>query len=185
MKYYPAFSLSLSLLVILVLTGCSSKTTPKTHYYLIAPDYQATATLSAPPTISVECAPFLSQGGLVMENGNQTILTAHYHRWAEPLPAMISRYLQRRLQTALSPDQAPPTISLLIDRFHQQQDGLVVYSGQWWIKGQTPQPFRYQERPTAHGYEPTVTTLHHLLDQQSQALADLLTPTTLARTEAP
>jgi len=172
-------------LVLLLVAGCSTPTTPKSHYYLIAPDYQASAALSPPATISVECAPYLSQGGLVVENGDQTIVTAHYHRWAEPLPAMISRYLQRQLQSNLRPEATPPAITLLIDRFHRLNDGTVVYSGQWWVQGETPQAFRYQEHPASADYDSTVASLHHLLDKQAMTLVKTLAPDTLAKTETP
>ncbi|EAT14737.1 membrane integrity-associated transporter subunit PqiC [Desulfuromonas acetoxidans] len=170
---------------LLLVAGCSSPTTPKTHYYLIAPDYQASAVLSPPATISVECAPFLSQGGLVVEHGDQTIATAHYHRWAEPLPGMISRYLQRRLQSGLRTETTPPTMTLLIDQFHRLNNGTVIYSGQWWTQGSAPQTFRYEEHPISANYDTTVASLHHLLDKQAMTLVKTLAPDTLAKTETP
>nr|WP_320116779.1 ABC-type transport auxiliary lipoprotein family protein [uncultured Desulfuromonas sp.] len=185
MRHASFFAATVSTLILLLVAGCSTPTTPKTYYYLIAPDYQASAALSAPTDISVECAPFLSQGGLVVENSDQTIVTAHYHRWAEPLPSMISRYLQRRLQSALRPEANPPAITLLIDRFHRLKNGTVIYSGQWWTQGKSPQPFSYREQPTSAGYDGTVASLHHLLDQQALTLVDALAPDTLAQTDAP
>lgn len=158
---------------------------PKTHYYLIASKEQSVKPLSMPPVIYTECAPFLSQGGLVMEYPNQTIQTAHYHHWAEPLPAMITRYLQRRLQMSLDAASAPPVITLLVDRFHRLNTGEVVFSGQWWANNEPPQSFSYKMQNTDNSYETTVSELQRLLDQQNDTMVQTLSPHTLAHTEAP
>nr|WP_320050239.1 ABC-type transport auxiliary lipoprotein family protein [uncultured Desulfuromonas sp.] len=178
---YPVFFL----ITFVLLSACSTTNTPKTRYYLIASKEQPVAPLSVPPVIHTECAPFLSQGGLVIEYPDQTIQTAHYHRWAEPLPAMIARYLQRRLQMSFEADFEPPVITLLIDRFHRLNTGEVVFSGQWWANNDPPQSFSYKMRPTDNSYETTVSDLQRLLDQQNDTMVQTLSPHTLAHTETP
>ncbi len=165
-----------SLLALLLAVGCSATTTPKTRYFLIAADHQnqKLQSLAQPPQIRIDCAPFLSQGGLVIENSDQTIQTAHYHRWAESLPAMISRYLQRTLQGSLNPATKPPVINILVDQFHRTTAGHVVFSGQWWVSGQMPQGFSYQLRPPEISYDSMVTTLRQLLDTHSHTMAKAL-----------
>ena len=95
-----------ALLVLILsscLAGCGS--TPATvEYYRISsePPQQAPSTPSVDAKTvvleQVELATFLSQPGLVMQSGDNTIVISKVHLWAERLDKALPRLLTTRLQ---------------------------------------------------------------------------------------
>ncbi|MCD6526533.1 MAG: membrane integrity-associated transporter subunit PqiC [Desulfuromonas sp.] len=154
--------------LLLTLSSCAEVKPPQSHYYLLTPPQIRQAELaSAPLTVRVELAQFLNQGTLVVQLDEQQIRPSHYHRWAEPLPGLIERYIQRRLQQQLTQPSAANLISVMIDRFHGSSQGQVWLSGQWWINSETshrPRTFSYRATQQQTGYDELVVTLQQLLD---------------------
>ena len=92
--------LTFLLLTPLMWTGCSS-TLPETRTYIlptpaIATGEKAEAAVSV-SIESVKLADFLTQRGLVIEEGQHRVVITRYHRWAESLEDGIHRCLFRDL----------------------------------------------------------------------------------------
>jgi uncharacterized lipoprotein YmbA len=167
-------------LVAFLLFGCSATTTtPKTHYYLLTSQQPTVSTrpLAPLPHVQVECAAYLSQAGLVNELPQQQIETAHYHRWAEPLPAMMRRYLQRALQQRCPDTALAPDVTLVVDQFHHLSSGAVVFAGQWWSASTPPVSFALKQATPDNSYPTTVAALQDLLNLQADQIARTLCPT--------
>jgi len=104
----PNFRLRLpsTVLCLLVLAGCNVIPPPQadlTRYYTLAsPALDAPA---ARPTIgtlrlglkSVDVAPYLKKGLIVVRRGENELVYDEYARWAEPLEASIARALRAHL----------------------------------------------------------------------------------------
>lgn len=163
--------------LLLTLSGCADVKPPQSHYYLLSAPSTTSAPLTSPPlSIRVLLPQFLSQGTLIVQLDQQQIRRSHYHRWAEPLPGLIERFLQRRLQQRLSPAASNAALTITIDRFHGSAQGDVWLSGQWWQNNAATEPhvFNYQSQQQQPGYAGLVVSLQQLLDEASAELAEQL-----------
>lgn len=157
--------------LLMTLCGCAQTTPPQNHYYLLNPLQNQSSELSTtPPILRIELAQFLSQGSLVLQLDDQQIQPSHYHRWAEPLPGMIERYLQRRFQQG-NQLQEKTSVVIVIDRFHGSPTGEAWLSGQWWQSNKVPHRFNFQAKQDSAGYAGLVITLQHLLDRLAKEIA--------------
>lgn len=160
---FPMFLHIFLPIIVLMLCGCAKVKPPQTHYYLLTASSDHAQYCTAPIPTRVELAQFLNQGTLVLQLDEQQIRPSHYQRWGEPLPGLIERYVQRRLQQQLTQTNST-TLTLVIDRFNGWQQGTVQLSGQWWSDTTPPLSFNYQTKQQQPGYHGLVTTLQQLLD---------------------
>ncbi|MEA3464443.1 MAG: ABC-type transport auxiliary lipoprotein family protein [Thermodesulfobacteriota bacterium] len=170
--------LLLPTMVLLMLCSCAGVKPPQTHYYLLSPPPDNSAEFATTPIpLQVELAQFLTRGTLVLQLDEQQIRRSHYHRWGAPLPGLIERYIQRRLQQQLTDELgSAPILTLIIDRFHGSQHGQVWLSGQWWINSDTARPHSFNYQTTQHqpGYKGLVITLQQLLNSASKEIVTQL-----------
>lgn len=168
-------SLFACIIATVFLCGCAEVKPPQTHYYLLSPTLPDAVAFSAPLRVEAEVAQFLNHGQVIIQTTPRQIRRSHYHRWAEPLPGLIERYIERRLQARLALPLPRPTLNLIIDRFNGSTQGKVWLSGQWWNEPTSPRRFNYQAELKTGDYPQLVATLEQLLDQLCDDLARQLT----------
>ena len=162
--------------IVLSITACGSVRPPATSYYLLsAPPLSGNTTVNRPIPVQVEMAEFLTTGTLTLQQDDQRLQPAHYQRWAQPLPGMIARYVQRELQRHGIKLSEHDRLHLAFDNFHGSTSGTVHVSGQWWLDS-TEQAaethlFDLSAVQSDSGYTATVTTLQQLLDRLCDEIA--------------
>ncbi len=164
--------------IVLSITACGSVRPPATSYYLLTPPPLNGTTAVKPVFVQVEMAEFLTTGTLTMQQDNQHLQPAHYQRWGQPLPGMIARYVQRKLQQRNVALPGQDNLHLIFDNFHPTANGTVHISGQWWVdsieRPATVHLFDLSASQNSAGYAATVTTLRQLLNQLCSAIATAL-----------
>ena len=141
-------ALALACLTPLLWVGCSS-TLPETHTYILPtpgivagerPDTAISVSLE-----SVKLADFLSQRGLVIEEGKHRVVITKYHRWAESLEDGIRRCLSRdlnksgtnfRISELRKPGDSTQDYQLdfEFDSFHAIGFETAIASGRWVLR---------------------------------------------------
>lgn len=134
------------LVSILGVVACSSAPVEEHHYSLLldalgdstvvtSPDSDATLTVT-----SITLPEYLQSNNLVMQVGDNEILPARRHFWAEPLDESIKTVLANDLQRRLSgiAVRSEPTadaclLSVQFDRFHATDGARVVVSGRYTL----------------------------------------------------
>lgn len=132
-----------ALMLAVLLAGCG--TSPKTHYYTLAPANTSGGdkiALSAPVTVSaVDLPPSLDRRSIVHPTGQNTVAISGDDQWAAPLGEMTRRVLSQDLAAHVPADKlvlpgapAPPNtkrIVVSVVRFGAEADGRVVLTGSW------------------------------------------------------
>ena len=185
-----------ALLVLILsscLAGCGS--TPATvEYYRISsePPQQAPSTPSVDAKTvvleQVELATFLSQPGLVMQSGDNTIVISKVHLWAERLDKALPRLLTTRLQQQSGryhffrghadwADDPDYSLRVRIDNFQPNTNGEAYASGSFQLldrrsgRSTMLQEFRFVRDMRRDGYAEAVALLDSLI---SDIAADIL-----------
>jgi uncharacterized protein len=131
------------LLAALMLGACGSS--PKTHYYTLAPvpaAQQHARSIAAPVTVAaVRVPPALDRSEMVRATGANTVEIREQDRWTAPLGDMVRRVLSEDLAARMPPDKVvlpdaptPPQtaqIVLALAAFGAAPDGKVTLQGSW------------------------------------------------------
>lgn len=134
---------------VLLLTGCSSPSTPQ--YYTIAlpdshvgPATQANA-LPVVQVSDVNLADYLDTMGIVYQTNDVEVITANQHRWAESLSKQLTTSLLQTLHQQLPQYQwnnnqqgsfqqhDVPQLQLRVTGFHGTSDGHAIIQGDWTL----------------------------------------------------
>lgn len=164
-----------SILGLLVMGACASKT-ETTRYYLLsdpglfpgqglaqsAADGQCDVRIGA-----VSIAPYLQRTHIMLQSGENELVPALQHRWSEPLDAGVSRLLSNCLGGNFD---AAHRADVSVDHLHGNTDGSVVLQAHWSINGhadsaQTPAAGNFSAtlpQPAA-GYDSLVSTQRKLV----------------------
>lgn len=184
--------MSKSLLVILlvILSGCSTQLAQKVSYYLLnsaTSNNQMKVTKNTAQVIAlkeVRLADYLKQTNLVMQLDNHQLYYSKQHFWAESLQTGIQKAILTDLNSqstgisfidALSPAAKKPkaTINIAIEHFVTTQDSSVILIGQYWLDADQPndihqlQHFHYTTELREDGYPHSVKKLRGLLKRLS------------------
>lgn len=184
------------LTLALCLIGCSS-TPAAVAYYRINPEPPRQASSAAPADAAsvvlerVELPTFLSQPGLVMQSGDNTLVISKTHLWAERLDKALPRLLTTRLQAqsdgfrfyrghsdwASGPDYS---LRVRIDNLQATAGGEVYTSGSFQILDATSgQPtilhdFRFTRDMRQDGYGEAVALMDHLVSDIAREILGVL-----------
>ncbi len=191
----------LSLVLLLaggLLSGCVSKGTPVTRFYVLSPLGSAVAPLSEAnrsDPLSVEIVPlrlpqYLNRPQIVTRAGGNELELAEFHQWGGNLAKNMTRVLARNLaQLLATPDIAifpsrPPApadvrIEVEVLQFERASDGRVHFSAQWRLqKGRDRAPLLARITDlvspavdTATGLDDTVAAMSALLGELSRIIA--------------
>lgn len=129
----------------LVLAACGAA--EPTRFYLLSPEPGAAAAVPSGPVVFVDqatIAPYLDRAQLVSRIAPDQVAFDDLRTWAEPVTAMITRFLVDELGTRFGPDRVletparrdlQPDYRLLIDvlRFDGDQAGLMVVDARWTL----------------------------------------------------
>ncbi len=177
-KSYKQLMITLSVLILL---SCSSST-ERIHYYslaleskthLPANNFQKKKLFIVMEP--VQLARFLKQPGLVLQKGENELITANYNRWAEPLDELIQRQLLTTLNNKSQKFHFELTDSffnnpvdirlrIFFDKFHATDQSMVIISGRYQITDlsinmQPITEFSIEKKQSANGYLNTVIKL--------------------------
>jgi len=100
----PVQKLLLTLILALGLNGCG--TTPSSNYYMLSASSETLPSSNSQKNINVGLGPidfpaYLDRNKIVVITGNNSLRTAEYHRWAEPLESNFARVLAEDLAAAV------------------------------------------------------------------------------------
>jgi uncharacterized lipoprotein YmbA len=175
----------LILAVAIVLTACSTQPISRTTYLLRSEHALQTRALQSDTDIylgEVMIASYLDQPGLVLEGESNTVHTAKYHQWAEPLRTSLRQFLNTEISVSLGSDiaisrigqQRSRRIDVKIDQLHGDADGHAVLVAYWSLTeaGKTAE-YQFAERTALKGvgYEALVAAEKQLLAHLAQAIA--------------
>ncbi|HFB65148.1 MAG TPA: hypothetical protein ENJ60_06365 [Aeromonadales bacterium] len=175
------------ILSVFFLFSCTSST-ERVRYYSLTLDSKIQApvkdTVKQKQLVLIDpirLARFLRQPGLVLQRGNNELITANYHRWAEPLDELISKLLLINLNNkserfyfessdGFIRESGAPRLKLYFDKFHATDHATVVISGRYGLvepEAKTLQltEFSIEEIQTHDGYLDTVEKLKKTLDK--------------------
>ena len=143
-----------SLLLVVFLSACAGQPT-ETSYYLLRSDQHMTSRALVPSTHyvmdQITIAPYLSQGGLILETQAGEMRTARHHLWAEPLYEGIRVFLMTEISHAKGEDilmskitEASTSINVRIDQLHGTDDGRARLVAYWLLQKGTEIEAAYQ-----------------------------------------
>ena len=191
----------LSLVLLMVgslLSGCITKDTPVTRFYVLTPLDPAVAQVSEAKggdSLSVEIVPlrlpqYLNRPQIVTRTGGNELELAEFHQWGGNLAKNMTRVLARNLaQLLATPDIAifpnrpsvPADVRIEIEvlQFERAADGRVHFSAQWrLLKGADRAPLSARITDlvsptvdTAMGLDDTVAAMSALLGELSGIIA--------------
>ena len=122
-----------ALLLVCVVSGCSSATPTTRDYLLSNPDQPSASDTSCNIRVgSATVAPYLQRTHIVLQNGTNELVPAVRHRWSEPLEAGVSRLLTRCLGNG---GQSGHKANVHIDHLHGSTEGRVVIQARWSVSG--------------------------------------------------
>jgi uncharacterized lipoprotein YmbA len=133
-----------SLLLVALLSACAGQST-ETSYYLLRSDQGLTSRTLVPSTHyvldQITIAPYLNQGGLILETQAGEMRTARHHLWAEPLYEGIRVFLMTEISQAKGEDilmgkieEIGTSINVRIDQLHGTHDGRARLVAYWWLQ---------------------------------------------------
>ena len=134
--------LLLILATTLLISACSTQPISRSTYLLRSDHGLKTRALQATSELylgEVMVASYLDQPGLVLEGVSNTIHTAKYHRWAEPLRTSLRQFLSTEISAGLGADIAISRmgradlgrIDVKIDQLHGDMEGNAVLVAYW------------------------------------------------------
>ena len=187
------------LLIFLVLffTACTSST-ERVRYYSLTLDSKIQApakdVIKQKQLIVLEpirLARFLRQPGLILQRGNNELITANYHRWAEPLDELISKLLLTNLNNkseilyfessdGFINDPGATRLKLYFDKFHATDHATVIISGRYGFVDADVRTLQFtefliEETQTHDGYLDTVEKLKKTLDKLASEILSTVT----------
>jgi len=182
--------------VLITLTACSTAVTTSNEYLLMdVSSYKKEGNTTA--VVSVQLMPIVVANYL---GGNEIVLVSkqgEVHRsqsnlWAEPLAQQLTRLTQQHLEKTLPkvtwfgrqrlPTEAISQLSLEVDTFYADLDGIVHISGRWHLISSIGETiiidtFQIQDTLLSDGYPTMVKTLaknwfENVIDPMSEHLAE-------------
>ncbi|UJJ32523.1 PqiC family protein [Halopseudomonas maritima] len=168
--------LSGALILLVTLAGCSSPSPLQQHSYLLR---SAQPVPQVQPVVlqRVSLPDYLYGDALVVLVNDNELYRAQQHRWAEPLPQSIERYLRQRISSHLGAATLaqPVTLEVRIDELLGTLEGQLSLVASYRIEreGQAPQrgAFQQQLAQPAEGYTGLVAGHQQILDQLAAAIA--------------
>ena len=182
--------------IVLALSACASSGKQVKYYSLtLNSEYQSSDHTNRVGTDKhhivvdpIHLAKFLRQDGLVMQIGEHEIVTANYHRWAEPLEDAISKLLVQELNAKSNSYQfgrmvgqwnqnAILNLRLEFDKFHATDNAQIVASGRYWFYEKNKflgvdQSFDISIGLTRDGYLHAVEKLEQVIGKLSEQIID-------------
>jgi len=169
-----------SVVLLLLVVGCSSTPVVDTHYYLLRED-GVPSTRALKPSADyalgdVTIADYIDQPGLPLQLTNGEIRPALLHQWAEPMHKSVRSFLQKQISNALGEDLFPAGLSeanvqveIRLDQLHGTAAGEAVILAFWWLKqdGKIIESYQFGEtmQLQVSGYDSLAAAEKSLLKQ--------------------
>ncbi len=181
------------IVVMALLLGACSSTTPKIYYQLPSQPLTVTTTprvtdtaTAAPRTLwiaRVTLADYLLSSGLVYQTSDVRYVIASNNVWASPLDQQLQQSLQSSLNArlpgwvvSLQPvGNSPATLNVTVKSFHGRFDGKAVIEGEWTLNTSDRvirHPFSVVLPQPDDGYDALVKTLAQGWQHVAQSIAD-------------
>jgi len=177
------------LLLLALLSGCASQTTPPTYYLLRSNQDLQSSALSASTQYSlgtVEIAAYLDQPGLVIATASGETRPASQNLWAEPIYEGVRNFLSTEIAQASGRELLPAAltqnttvVNIRIDQLHGTLDGQAQIVAYWWlVQGDevtSLNRFSESRALATSGYSALVDAEKQLLSELAQRIAATLT----------
>lgn len=173
--------------LIIVLSGCSSKTAPPNYYqmdYLIASSAKPLSNQDYIWVAPVKVSDFLNSPGIVYQTSDVEYASARDNLWAVSLPEQLRLNLAGKLREnipgaiVLTDKVGEPgaTVVVNIHKFNGKYDGTAVVGGEWLIfkkgsKDITIKQFEHIITQDEDGYASLVRALKDGWDKESAIIA--------------
>jgi uncharacterized lipoprotein YmbA len=180
------FNYFVVLLMVVAISACSSSAkAPDTIYYLLDSNPKSFANKQTSDTklvmIDIVALPdYLKTNQLVMKEGDNRIVKAHYHSWADDLSESIQRALISDLNNSLNNAAVVGycvdcfTIKVTVEHFYPTADGDAILSG-YFMTNSSPETdqvhyFYFSEELVSPGYANSVRQMRVLVSELAQRL---------------
>ena len=180
-----------SALMLVAAAGCLGPRSDPSTYFLITPAADAGSGASAAMTLGigpVTLPGYLDRSELVTRLSENQLAVSEVERWAEPLPANVSRALADNLVRLLRPDDYATypwyesagvdyAVAVDMSRFEADSTGAVTLEAAWWIRnGDGSETLRQdasriQERAGGVGTDSSVAALSTALARLAEEIA--------------
>jgi uncharacterized lipoprotein YmbA len=195
------FNINLSLIVLFVfsLTGCSSAPV-SLHYYSLTNTANSASEQNSPLTFNhdenkkllliapIKLADFLSMGGIAMQLSEHQMQISEQYRWANNLNTAISQVLEENLTTELPQyhiesstnqwqEQKHHQLVISFSHFNVGLNHKVIAAGNYWLFNDNDnlivkRHFNIAKNIDNDGYESAVTSLNQTLVTLAQQIAN-------------
>ncbi len=186
---------SLSVMVLLSLSGCIGGSTPMSQFYLLEPIHNSdnkTAFVQAKLPIAlapVRIPKYADRPQIVSATAQNTYQLSELNRWAEALDENMTRVLMENLSLLVPAEvqltntsnlakQAKYRIALSVLEFHVDPKGQAKLNAQWDVtqdgKKLSSQQMSYQSPASTFNYRVMVTALNECLSNLSRDIATSL-----------
>jgi uncharacterized lipoprotein YmbA len=185
--------LSLIMMTLLGLTGCSSTPVAPIEYYMLSPTVTATDSVvelpNSPSLVieSIDLAAYLKQSGMIIQTGDNQLQVSKNHLWAESLDLALPKALVRELQKQSGQysyylktvdwiGQTDYRLRLRIDSLQSTDQGEVVCSGRYQlISASNPSSpvfvdFSFQRELQQDGYTDVLVQMNAILSELAAAI---------------
>jgi len=179
----------LVVLMVTVLTACSSSEESKRYYQLPLVQNTAQSTLSQGSRQlwidRVAVADYLAGSGVVYQTSDVQYDIASNNLWASPLDQQLKNSLVASLSAELpgwvvasqplGSDQ--DTLNITVTGFHGRYDGRVIVSGEWLLNRQEKlikQPFHIELKQEQDGYDSLIKGLAQGWQNEAANIATVL-----------
>lgn len=186
------------LMLVMMLTACSSVVTPSNEYLLMDTegyqDKSAQTTKQSIQLMPIIVANYLGGNEIVLVSQQGEVFRSQSNLWAEPLSAQLMRLTQQHLEVLLPdviwfsrqrlPARPVVQLSIEVDTFYADLNGMVHIAGRWHLfspSGETlfVRSFQVSDDLPSDGYPTLVKTLstnwfEKVVDPMSATLVQLL-----------
>lgn len=186
----------LLLIVVLVfgISGCG--TTPSSQLYLLSANATTQDTEMADHDIHIGLGPiefpaYLNRSQIVIMTSDNSLRTAEYHRWAEPLETNFARVLAQNLNTALpgadistfprlNSKQVDVQVRINVLRFDTDSSNVARLNVRWELIDKNKdmlhpaQSREYVKPASSNNYEALVQALSECVTEFSYELAETI-----------
>lgn len=183
---------TVSMLVVLLATGCGQRPDPNLYVMAPAPDVPSRAGPAAEPVVAVarvRLPEYLDRSQLVSRSGSNALVVDDDNRWGEPLSDSVPRVLSENLSHYLpggrvvTPEEArgqkvPYEYVLALDAYEPDGNGNAVMRGHWLLRDTrkgavVAEGVIDEQRPMASKKAPdAVAALNENLNDASRQIAE-------------
>ncbi len=190
MRSLNLFKIASALCVVMLVSSCSTTVqAPDTTYYLFDanPVAQPNKDAKAKVMLDIVTLPdYLKTNQLVMKDGDNKLIKANYHSWADGLGEAMQRALLNDLNSAMKDTEwldfcrKCTKVKVTVEHFYPDREGKVLLSGSFRITETAAEPsmkvyrFHYTDTLDKDGYAGAVTQMRAVSKNLSHDISNAI-----------